>query len=277
VSRGYGRKKTTAQNTLPNTLQNTPLAASPIEVSANSLPANVGDECLLIHLQTQAPVFVSTQRVLAAQALLQAHPGVQVILSDDGLQHLALRRDLELCVFDDRGVGNGWLLPAGMLREPWPRQPMVVQGTVPVQWVVHTGSQPAFAGYRVQRQLAHHAVRRNGDTVTWAALREQAPQCQYCALAGIAQPQAFFDQLRDKGIMLDQALALPDHCDFNSIKLLPFKREKAKNLVIFCTEKDAAKLWSFWPEALAVPLEVTVADDLLNAITDFVKAKTKST
>ena len=76
---------------------------------------------MLIARRTGVTVWVGSDRVAAAAALLHAHPTVDLIISDDGLQHLALARDLELCVFDERGVGNGWLMPAGPLREPWPR------------------------------------------------------------------------------------------------------------------------------------------------------------
>ncbi len=86
-------------------------------VDAESDAGFVGDEPLLIHRLTGAPVVVARDRVAAACALLQQHPNTQLILSDDGLQHLALRRDAELCVLGANGVGNGWLLPAGPLRE----------------------------------------------------------------------------------------------------------------------------------------------------------------
>ena len=85
----------------------------------------MGDEPALIQRRTGAPVFVAEQRVQAAQALLARHPQTQLILSDDGLQHQQLHRDLEIGVFDECGVGNGFLLPAGPLRSehieglPW--------------------------------------------------------------------------------------------------------------------------------------------------------------
>ena len=86
------------------------------------LPATrCGDEPLLLHLRTGAPVVVGRDRVAAARHLLRQHPAVDVIVSDDGLQHLALARNVQVIVFDERGAGNGWLLPAGPLREPLPR------------------------------------------------------------------------------------------------------------------------------------------------------------
>ena len=105
VSRGYGRRTTDCR-----------------EVRSDSLALDVGDEPLLIARRAQVPVFVARQRMQAVQALRQAHPRINLIVCDDGLQHLALARDVEICVFNDEGVGNGWLLPAGPLREPWPRR-----------------------------------------------------------------------------------------------------------------------------------------------------------
>ena len=79
--------------------------------------AVAGDEPLLIRQQTGLPVFVGRRRVAAAQALLSAHPNVDIVIADDGLQHYALERDIEILLCDERGHGNGWLLPAGPLRE----------------------------------------------------------------------------------------------------------------------------------------------------------------
>lgn len=87
-----------------------------------SAPSEVGDEPLLIAQQCRVPVYVASQRTLAASTLLAQHPEVDVLVCDDGLQHLALQRDLEICVFNPHGTGNGFLLPAGPLREPWPRR-----------------------------------------------------------------------------------------------------------------------------------------------------------
>ena len=104
LSRGYGRK-----------------TSSTLAVSPKSQSLNVGDEPLLIARSCQVPVFVGNSRVDAGLALLSLHRDVQVLVCDDGLQHGPLARDLELCVFDERGVGNGHMLPAGPLREAWPK------------------------------------------------------------------------------------------------------------------------------------------------------------
>ncbi len=89
-----------------------------MKFASTAIPDIVGDEPLLIKKATDAPTFVCPKRVEAAEALLKAYPTVNVIISDDGLQHYSLHRDVELAVVGARGLGNGWVLPAGPLREP---------------------------------------------------------------------------------------------------------------------------------------------------------------
>ena len=234
VSRGHGRRSTAG--------------ASDVQaVRPDSRAEQVGDEPLLIARATGAPVFVARQRAAAARALLAAHPQTQLLLCDDGLQHLALARDAELCVFDERGAGNGWLLPAGPLRERWPRA---------VDWVLQTSAgpeagtgapQPVGNGvtYHARRALAPHAVRADGSTLPLHALRGTP----LTALAAIARPEAFFAMLRAAGLSLADTVALPDHNDFDSY---PWPLHQGQTLI--CTEKDAVKLWPRVPGALAVPL-----------------------
>jgi tetraacyldisaccharide 4'-kinase len=210
-------------------------------------PRQSGDEPALVRRATQAPVFVAARRIDAARALLAAHPGTQVIVCDDGLQHYALQRDIEIAVFDDRGAGNGWLLPAGPLREPWPER--LQRGAGPhgrgIDLVLHTGALPAFEGFRSTRQLAGHAVRADGSCVDLDSLAGRP----LTALAGIARPQAFFDMLRARGLSLAETRALPDHYDFDS-----YPRTADAGHTLICTEKDAVKLFPRQADALAVPL-----------------------
>lgn len=225
ISRGYGRRATDCREVLTD---------SPI--------AEVGDEPALIKRATAAPVFVAARRVDAARALLARYPDTQVILCDDGLQHLGLHRDLEICVFDDRGTGNGYLLPAGPLREPWPR---------PADLVLHTGAQPAFAGFTAQRTLARHALRADGRQLALTELVFDGAK-PLLAVAAIAKPEDFFTMLRAQGLPLARTIALPDHYDFNS-----WLRNEYGGYSVICTEKDAVKLWQHLPDALAVPLIFT--------------------
>jgi len=222
ISRGYGRST-------PGCL----------EVTNQRAAQEVGDEPALIHRRTGAPVFVAEQRVQAAQALLARHPDIQIILSDDGLQHLTLHRDLEIGVFDERGIGNGFLLPAGPLREPWPRR---------LDLVLRSGTEPAFEGFRIRRTLASYAVTQDGTQVPLAEFARM-PSAPLLALAAIARPDAFFAMLRDQGLPLADCLALPDHYDFKS-----WSGSQYNGYQLICTEKDAVKLWPLCPDALAVPL-----------------------
>lgn len=230
VSRGYGRSSDDCLEVLPETS-----------------PQHSGDEPALIRRATQAPVFVAARRVDAARALLAAHPSTQVIVCDDGLQHYALQRDIEIAVFDERGAGNGWLLPAGPLREPWPER--LQRGAGPdghgIDLVLHTGAVPAFGGFRSTRRLADHALRADGSRVALDSLAGTA----LIALAGIARPQAFFGMLQAQGLNLAETRSLPDHYDFDS-----YPRPSDMGYTLICTEKDGVKLFSRQTDALAVPL-----------------------
>ena len=241
VSRGYGRRTSDCR-----------------AVRGDSPASEVGDEPALIWRTTGAPVFVATRRIDAARALLAAHPKTQVVLSDDGLQHYALQRDIEICVFDDRGAGNGFLLPAGPLREPWPRQ---------VDLVLHSGLHPAFAGYTAHRGLAQFAVRQDGTQLPLANLLGRP----LVAVAAIARPEGFFDMLRERGLTLAQTIALPDHYSFDSEIPLP-----GNGYMLVCTEKDALKLWRNHPDALAVPLQFSPEPAFLAAIDALLDAKLSS-
>jgi tetraacyldisaccharide 4'-kinase len=228
ISRGYARHDASCQEVKPDTPAHT-----------------IGDEPLLLKRKTGVPVFVSTRRVQAAQQLQASYPETDVIISDDGLQHLALQRDLEICVFDARGTGNGFLLPAGPLREPWPR---AVHGHATPCLVLHTGQEAAFPGYRASRTLAPFAVRADGTHVPLQDLQTTTP-LPLLAVAGIANPQVFFTMLQTAGWPIAKTMALPDHYDFDS-----YSSNIYEGYLPICTEKDAVKLWRHRPDALAVPL-----------------------
>lgn len=208
------------------------------EVQANSSPADVGDEPLLISRHTAAPVWVGRSRVQAAIALRHAHPEVRVLVCDDGLQHLALQRDLEICVMDERGPGNGWLLPAGPLREPWPRS---------VDLLLYTDGMAHPGAHTAQRQLAPEAINGQGERLPLASCRDMPVD----AVAGLARPEAFFAMLRAVGLTLAETWPLPDHDDFAHWHPTDTGRP------LLCTEKDAVKLWARQPQAWAVPLQLT--------------------
>ena len=259
ISRGYGRSGTACMEVMPD-----------------AFPQDTGDEPLLIRRTTKVPVFVSRKRIEAATALLKRYPLTEILVCDDGLQHYALFRDLEICVFDNRGYGNGWQLPAGPLREPWPRKPLVQAGQSDARLLIlHTGGRPAFSGFMAQRRLAPFARRSDGTTVALGELGAAGGK-PLLAVAGIAQPESFFSMLRACEIPLVQTLALPDHYNFDS-----FSRSIYQGYSIICTEKDAAKLWPAAPDAWAVPLvfepQPEFFDALTTSVADLLATKLSST
>jgi tetraacyldisaccharide 4'-kinase len=229
VSRGYGRAGT-----------------APQVVERDSAVAEAGDEPLLIRLRTGAPVVVGRDRVAAARRLLKASPEVDIVVADDGLQHYRLPRDAAVVVFDERGLGNGLLLPAGPLRERVPLQADV--GTL----VLYNAPVPSthLPGWMATRRLTGvlpYAEWRAGAMPTddgWALLRGR----RVLAAAGIAAPERFFALLCDKELEV-RRLALPDHHAFET---LPWTDEVSDVIV---TEKDAVKL----PPTLEGPTQVWVA------------------
>jgi tetraacyldisaccharide 4'-kinase len=241
ISRGHGRANSRC-----------------LEVKRDSDPRGTGDEPLLIARTAGAPVFVAPDRAQAGRALLAAHPATQVIVCDDGLQHYGLRRDIEICVFDERGIGNGWLLPAGPLREPWPRA---------VDLVVQAGAPAGINGFPVHRELANHARRADGSAIELGQLKGRRLK----AIAAIAKPDAFFAMLRDRGLDLAETIALPDHHDFTRGDAID---EDGCELI--CTEKDAVKLWQSHPRAWAVPLVLSVAPGFWSQFDSLLDAKLSS-
>lgn len=226
VSRGHGRNGDTC-----------------LEVTDGIGAQDAGDEPLLIARATEVPVVVGRHRVAAGRWLRQQHPEVDIIVCDDGMQHWALARDVTVVVFDERGIGNGWLLPAGLLREPWPTAPWpagdrVLLRTQRTQVAPPAAALPTGPGaptvYQAWRGLAPHARDPQGRL---RALSDFGSR-PVAALAGIAQPQLFFDMLGQQGVALAAALALPDHAD--AATLLAALRSDQDWL---CTEKDAVKLF----------------------------------
>ena len=187
ISRGHGRS-----------------GAAPMLVDATADATAVGDEPLLIHLRSGAPVAVGRDRVAALAALLAQDPRIDIVIADDGLQHLRLARDLQLIVFDERGAGNGLLLPAGPLREPLPA------ALPPRTLLLYNATAPSTAlpGPCATRRLGAPRplaawwqggaapVGEPAAEAAWAALRGRPLH----AAAGIASPQRFFDTLREHGL-----------------------------------------------------------------------------
>ena len=243
------------------------------EVHVDSGCQEAGDEPLLIMQRTGVPVVVGRRRVAAGRQLLRAHPEVDVVISDDGLQHYALGRTLEIQICDSRGHGNGWLLPAGPLREPASRRSdffVINTGNSAISNVVQQ-LQPTVAMHRMelQAEFAEH-LRQRSQRQRLSAI----PQGQrIIAAAGIGNPQRFFDMLTRYGITLSDTLALPDHFDYQHN---PFTDMSAD--MILMTEKDAVKcarintladdvrLW-------VVPVTAMIAEPLVDNIVETLRGR----
>jgi tetraacyldisaccharide 4'-kinase len=245
VSRGHGSREKAARM-----------------VQASGSAADFGDEPLLIHRRTGAPVAVARRRVEAARLLLATHPDCNLLIADDGLQHRALARDVEMVVLNSEGVGNGMLLPSGPLRDPPARlrkvDAVVLNGVVPPVRI-HS---PFF---RMQPQLRE--AYRLGDPagrVPLAALVHDAarPGLRNLAACAIGNPGRFFDQLQALGLRFD-TLALPDHAPFGPGDLPAQGYDR-----VFITEKDAVKLapsagptaLEIWVVVLSCPLDPALVE-----------------
>jgi tetraacyldisaccharide 4'-kinase len=243
VSRGYGGRLGRSAS---------------LEVRADSDPALCGDEPVLLARQTGCPVWVAHQRARAAQDLLAAHPQVDVLLSDDGLQHLALARDVELVVVDQRLWGNGLLLPAGPLREPPARRRDATIGPHQALARIDDGGRH----FAVQRALGDFTRLSSGERLGPAAFVRRYGSEPLAALAGIGHPGQFFAMLQAAGLMV-QGRALGDHQPLSAASFagLPL------NGPVLITEKDAIKLPDLSPalrERLwVVGLRLELPDDLL--------------
>jgi tetraacyldisaccharide 4'-kinase len=227
VARGYGR--------VPRR-EHDPLGVVRVYPDV-ATPELFGDEPVVIARRSRVPVYVSPDRPAAARALLEAHPEVNVLVSDDGLQHYALARDVELAVVDgERRFGNGLLLPSGPLREPVSRlktvDAVVVNGgwsdtiSAPKQFAMKLGRE-RFVALTTNQELSPQdfALAARGRSVV--------------AVAGIGNPERFFDHLAGLGVQAKR-IAFPDHHAYQPAEL---KLPNAE--VIVMTEKDAVKCGAF--------------------------------
>lgn len=212
VSRGYGGRAVGAQ-----------------AVAIGDDPAICGDEALLLAQRGGVPVWIGRRRADAARAALKAHPECDVVLCDDGLQHYALARDIEIAVLDRRGLMNGFHLPAGPLREPPSRlrevDAVVLNGAA-------GGAPPSVRAFRMTlRGDIFHRLGRPGERTAAGSLHG----LRLHAVAGIGEPARFFDHLRSLGLnVVEHPFA--DHHAYSAPDLA-FPDCDA----ILLTEKDAVK------------------------------------
>lgn len=231
----------------------------PVRVTPNADPRVVGDEPLLIALKTGCPTVVCRRRT-AALALLESD-SLDLILSDDGLQHYAMARAFEVVVLDaHRGVGNGHLIPMGPLREP-------VERLASVDWVLYrSGSDPASA---VTYQLLGFRHLLSDTFVSVADAQSQWLQDsshQLALVAAIGQPEQFFQTLRDQGF-IGETFAYADHHRLPADKLNLIRAD-----VIITTEKDAVKMTDsgdqrVWVLEIAAQLPPALINTLVSRFT----------
>lgn len=243
ASRGYGGSK----------------SGTSMRVDIDSDAAVVGDEPALLARRSRCPVAVDSDRFRAASMLVD--DGVDVIVADDGLQHLRLQRDYEICVIDgDRGLGNRRLLPAGPLRESADRLQTIDQVLVN-----GTGDYPGAISFELR---AHDASRLNGSLLRpLQGFRDTTVH----AVAGIGNPKRFFDMLRTFGIQIIEH-SLRDHAAISDADL-----KFGDDFNVFMTEKDAVKLGrklsdKYW----YVPVDLTMDKVKGDAFVDDIELRLQS-
>ena len=230
-------------------------------VTAASVPQITGDEPILLAQRSGCPVWIGRDRVAAARALMAANPACNVIVSDDGLQHYALRRDCEIAVLDGhRGTGNRLPLPAGPLRESTARLARVDAIVVTGDGTASTLGAPAFSmtleGAQFRNLFNPQFLREAGDFYGQ----------RLHAIAGIGNPARFFDHLRRLGLSF-AAHAFPDHHAYT-----PAELEFADADAIIMTEKDAIKCQRFAREnEWVLPVDARVDPAFGKLILDKVK------
>jgi tetraacyldisaccharide 4'-kinase len=224
--------------------------AGPALVEAGSDPLRFGDEPVLLAQRSGCPVWIGADRVATARALLAAQPDCDVLLSDDGLQHHRLARDVGICVVDAaRGFGNGWLLPAGPLREPPSRLAAVDAVVLNGGGAPHASTASIPPGPSRFTMTLEGREFRNTLNPGRLAGAERFRGKRVHAVAGIGHPQRFFEHLQGMGLSFT-AHAYPDHHSFTAADLAYAEAE-----AVLMTEKDAVKCRPFATEshwALAV-------------------------
>lgn len=225
------------------------------EVHKEDSASTVGDEPSLMSRRALCPVWIGRDRPAAALALLQAHPECNVIISDDGLQHYRLQRDVEIAVIDGvRRFGNGMLLPAGPLREPVSRlrevDAVVINGGPPD---TKEGTLMSLQGTQFHNLLDPSQIISAAD---FSGLKVHA-------IAGIGHPERFFLHLQQLGLQ-PETHAFPDHHSYTCDEITPQHAD-----AILMTEKDAVKCTAFATKKhWVLQVDAQVAPSLFNLITE---------
>lgn len=261
VSRGYGGKS----------------KHYPLTVTPDSDPHQAGDEAVLLAMRTHCPVVIDPNRVSAARYLLDNHQ-CNIIISDDGLQHYRLARDIEIVIIDgERQMGNGFCLPAGPLREPVTRLDTVDFIVINGEIIPH----PPFGHPRNKCGAGSLPQGESGNKEYTMTLipgkiyNLSSPELEAVpdyflgepihAVAGIGNPERFFSQLRSFGLSI-WPHSFTDHHRFTQ-KELDFSIESK----IIMTEKDAVKCrdfsdYRFWCMPVSAEIDLQLGEDILHKI-----------
>jgi tetraacyldisaccharide 4'-kinase len=236
-------------------------------------PHECGDEpYLLASTVSGLMVVIGTDRYAAGQlAMQQLAP--DIFLLDDGFQHLRLWRDLNILLQDcSRPLGNGWTLPAGLLREPAAatrRADLTIVTRCPKGTSIN-GDNPRKPAFAASHRLVDALPLRGGGAVPLSDLLGR----RFLAFAGIAQPESFFSGLRERGVQIVHTLSFPDHTDYNNVRLDEITAAMQSSGADFAitTEKDGVKLKKLAPAIAAVTyvarldIEMEKSADLLDLL-----------
>ena len=238
ISRGYGGKR----------------KVEPMFVTANANPVATGDEALLMAKKTQLPVMVGKDRVKAAKSLIQNYP-VNVLIADDGLQHLALGRDAEIVMLDAKWrTGNHMMIPAGPLREPLER--------------LNSVDLVVFKGFIEQQHHYDFAIESIHQLNHANVFKDVADfrNKKVVAMAGIANPDSFFSMLSAAGMAIVKQ-PLPDHYEISAADFEPHQ-----DTLVLITEKDAVKCENMnLSHVWVVKMEVVMPEKTNQALTELIE------
>ncbi|MDX3775181.1 tetraacyldisaccharide 4'-kinase [Chromatiaceae bacterium AAb-1] len=231
ISRGYGAE-----------------VSAPKQVDAGAAASEVGDEPLLLAQRSGCPVVVCRNRVAAAEYLL-AHNQADIIISDDGLQHYRLQRALEIVLVDGtRGFGNGWLLPAGPLREPASRLKRVD--------IMVSNTEPFAGAHGLMALKPGKALSLSGD-------EQLLPPAEVTLVAGIGNPERFRRTALQAGFQIKDCYFFADHHRFSAAELSHIEGP------VLMTEKDAVKCRAFarhnW---FSLTVDAQISDDIKQLLTE---------
>ena len=241
---------------------------SPHVMTEKSTAADVGDEAYMVHKLTSVPLCVNSNRLKCANALLKQHPEIDLLISDDGLQHYKLQRDVEVAVIDgQRGFGNGHLLPAGPLREPITRLE-----TVDIVLVNGQAEHKSLLNIEAQSfDLSPKCLLKLNSKTEMCEIQKFYGKTVH-AFAGIGNPERFFKLLESMGVDLVRH-SLADHAKMPNEFFI-----KHKNDILIMTEKDAVKYpdifaENFWFLPVEVQMTATAKTKVIEDLTDKLRVK----